>query len=90
MKHYQCRYCHRKENLTIDHIIPKARGGLNSPENKQSLCYQCNVTKGRYTDEEMAAILRDIKKRGVWYKWEEQYARLLEYIEQNRQTPLYW
>jgi len=33
-------------NLTIDHIVPKSRGGLNDEENLQLLCKTCNDEKG--------------------------------------------
>lgn len=32
--------------LTLDHIIPKARGGTSEPGNIQLLCLTCNSLKG--------------------------------------------
>jgi len=32
--------------MTIDHIKPKARGGLDILENKQPMCFSCNNKKG--------------------------------------------
>lgn len=39
-----CEYC-GKEGTTIDHIIPKASGGLDSPENTVCSCLSCNMKK---------------------------------------------
>jgi 5-methylcytosine-specific restriction endonuclease McrA len=40
-----CVNCGTKERLTIDHIIPIARGGRHSIGNLQSLCLFCNSSK---------------------------------------------
>jgi len=32
--------------LTVDHIIPKAKGGSDTLDNKQCLCFKCNNKKG--------------------------------------------
>ncbi|MBD2612379.1 MAG: HNH endonuclease [Nostoc sp. ZfuVER08] len=45
---YQCRSCGKtatETNLTIDHIIPLARGGQNDISNLQTLCFTCNRQK---------------------------------------------
>ena len=39
-----CEYC-GKEGTTIDHIIPKAKGGLDIPENTVCSCLSCNMSK---------------------------------------------
>jgi len=43
---YQCQYCANKSNpLTIDHIIPKERGGSESWDNLVTACQKCNRKK---------------------------------------------
>ena len=46
-------------NMTIDHIIPRSRGGTDDPDNLQLLCGACNSTKGNRTQEELIRSLRD-------------------------------
>ena len=42
----KCLACGRTDNLTIDHILPIALGGLHVKENIQPLCSTCNSRKG--------------------------------------------
>jgi 5-methylcytosine-specific restriction endonuclease McrA len=50
---YKCGYCGRSDlPLTIDHIIPKARGGSDSWENLICACTVCNNRKGDRTPAE--------------------------------------
>ncbi|MBD2387677.1 HNH endonuclease [Cylindrospermum sp. FACHB-282] len=45
---YQCQSCGKttlEASLSIDHIIPLARGGQNDISNLQSLCFTCNQEK---------------------------------------------
>ena len=86
----RCRYCHIGTDLTIDHIIPKSRGGKSHHHNYQVLCKYCNTNKGAWTDTEVAAIFRDIKEYGVRYDWEKRVKRWLDYIEYTREEQLNW
>lgn len=42
---HSCAYCGSKENLTIDHVIPKSKGGLNYTKNVICSCLSCNGSK---------------------------------------------
>lgn len=45
---FKCQYCGRNSQesvLEIDHIVPKAKGGLNKNENLTVACRECNVGK---------------------------------------------
>src|SRR3990167_9566456 len=45
----ECARCHKKENLTIDHIIPRSKGGARyDKRNWQVLCNKCNQWKKDY------------------------------------------
>ena len=43
---YKCRRCGSPEQLSVDHIIPKSRGGTDDQRNLQTLCHSCNSRKG--------------------------------------------
>lgn len=45
---YTCQYCGRQSNeLTVDHIVPRSRGGAHEWENVISACKPCNHSKGQ-------------------------------------------
>lgn len=50
---HTCQYCsYRGDNLTLDHVIPRSRGGGESWDNLVAACVRCNVHKGSRTPEE--------------------------------------
>jgi 5-methylcytosine-specific restriction endonuclease McrA len=57
-----CVYCgcNNKLILTIDHIIPKSRGGSDEPQNKQVTCLICNHLKGSLTEQEFRKYLKSL------------------------------
>lgn len=48
----QCVYCGNKRELTLDHVMPKSRGGLTNWDNLVAACKKCNGRKGDFTPEE--------------------------------------
>ena len=44
-----CKVC-GKVASHLDHVIPRARGGTDSPSNLQPLCRSCHSTKTNTTD----------------------------------------
>lgn len=43
---FRCAYClKRTKKLTRDHLIPKSKGGLSTPDNLVPACEQCNQQK---------------------------------------------
>ena len=46
---YQCMYCGGRENLTLDHVVPKSKGGRDTWKNLVSACQKCNSLKGNRT-----------------------------------------
>ena len=58
---FRCQYCNKKfkaSELTFDHVISRARGGLSSWDNVVSACFKCNNKKGSldYADANMKLI----------------------------------
>ena len=56
---YTCQYCGKKplsKELTLDHVVPKSRGGKNTWENLVSACKKCNQKKGSKTPKEAGMI----------------------------------
>ena len=41
-----CAICKKRRKLTVDHIIPLSKGGVNWIQNIQPLCQPCNSSKG--------------------------------------------
>jgi 5-methylcytosine-specific restriction endonuclease McrA len=43
---WECQYCGRTGSLTMDHVVPRSRGGETSWENVVTCCAGCNRRKG--------------------------------------------
>jgi len=43
---WTCQYCGARSNLTVDHVIPRSKGGLSSWDNIVASCAPCNRRKG--------------------------------------------
>lgn len=48
----RCQYCGSRNQLTIDHVLPKSRGGRDKWDNLVTACVPCNNRKGSKTPEE--------------------------------------
>jgi 5-methylcytosine-specific restriction endonuclease McrA len=56
---FRCAYCgSHKERLSIDHIMPRSRGGRTSFENCVAACKGCNLRKGGRTPSEAGMYLK--------------------------------
>ncbi len=61
----QCQYCGvtSSEKLSIDHVIPRSRGGLDSWENVTTACLSCNIEKGNRTPKEAGMPLKRVPRK---------------------------
>jgi 5-methylcytosine-specific restriction endonuclease McrA len=59
-----CQYCsYRGDQLTLDHIIPRSRGGVDSWENLVAACVRCNIKKGNRTPKEAQMLLNQLPRK---------------------------
>jgi len=50
---WRCQYCGTRSNLTVDHVVPRSKGGHSTWENIVASCAPCNRRKGN-------ALLRQV------------------------------
>lgn len=66
---YTCLYCGKKkkvEDLSIDHVVPRSRGGPTNFENCISCCTPCNNSKGSKLLSELGIKLPKTPTRPPW------------------------
>ena len=66
---YMCQYCGCRpgsEELTIDHIVPRSRGGVSSWTNCVLACIDCNTRKANRTPEQAGMPLKHKPIRPIW------------------------
>lgn len=50
-----------RQDATLEHLIPKSRGGIDEMENLAATCRRCNSLKGPLTENEFWAVRNDSK-----------------------------
>ena len=70
---YKCAYCGSGKNLTIDHVVPRCKGGTDFTKNVVCCCHSCNQSKAHTPWED-------------WYLSQEffdinRYEKIKEWIE---------
>lgn len=69
-----CHYCerlmvltvgHHPLAVTVDHKLPRSKGGTRSPDNVVGACWQCNGVRGDLPYEEFKAVWRYLHARGL-------------------------
>jgi 5-methylcytosine-specific restriction endonuclease McrA len=82
-----CQYCGAqpgRAHLTIDHVVPRAQGGLTAWENVVAACASCNHRKGNRTPAQAGmellttprrplylavALTRTLERHAAWQKY---------------------
>jgi 5-methylcytosine-specific restriction endonuclease McrA len=55
---WTCQYCGARSNLTVDHVVPRSKGGPSSWENIVASCAPCNRRKGNALPRQAGMQLR--------------------------------
>lgn len=66
---FTCQYCAVQpgsEELTIDHVVPRAQGGTSTWMNCVLACIECNARKADRTPEQAGMPLRSQPERPIW------------------------
>ncbi len=66
---HTCQYCGAQpgpESLTIEHVVPRSKGGVSSWENCVLACVECNKRKADRTPEQAGLRLRTVPRKPSW------------------------
>ena len=66
---YTCQYCGKqpgRDELTIDHVLPRSRGGSSTWLNCVLACLACNTRKGNRTPADAGMRLRGTPTEPRW------------------------
>jgi 5-methylcytosine-specific restriction endonuclease McrA len=67
---FRCQYCGDspgRDQLTIDHVVPRSKGGRSTWNNVVVACVQCNSEKGDRLPSEWGMAPRVAPKRPSWF-----------------------
>lgn len=86
---YQCAYCGNEENLTLDHIIPKSKGGSDRITNLVCACKQCNHHKGhqKWNEWYLAQDFFTTQRLSAIIEWQKQIAENELVVYRPRKVP---
>ena len=62
---HMCQYCGSKKKLTLDHVLPRSRGGTHTWDNVVTACEPCNSSKGARTPKEAGMVLKTKAKAPI-------------------------
>jgi hypothetical protein len=78
-----CIYCGGTDRLTLDHILPKSRGGVDSSDNAVWVCQRCNSSKGSKRLYEW----KGLKNKDNYHRIAEgKYLKLLHKLHEEMRT----
>jgi 5-methylcytosine-specific restriction endonuclease McrA len=87
-----CQFCGSvfpSSELTLDHVLPRSRGGRSCWENLVTSCYRCNNTKGDRTPEE-AGLMLQRRPRPFTLHTSRQLMRLMSHRDERWRKYLFY
>lgn len=88
---FLCQYCGAREDLTFDHVVPRAYGGRTTWENVTTACAPCNLKKGGRTPAEAhMALLTRPHRPTSWELQEHGRGFPPNYLHTSWRDYLYW
>jgi 5-methylcytosine-specific restriction endonuclease McrA len=91
---FSCQYCEARrvtQELTFDHVVPRARGGRTSWENVVTACGPCNLRKGSKMPREIGMIPRVEPRRPTSYELQDKGRHFPpNYLHESWRDFLYW
>ena len=88
---FACQYCGQANDLTFDHVLPRAQGGRPPGVNVATACAPCNLRKGGRTPRQagMALTIAPIRPTS-WQLQEHGRSFPPNYLHQSWRDWLYW
>jgi 5-methylcytosine-specific restriction endonuclease McrA len=62
---HTCQYCGNTKHLTLDHVLPRSKGGTHTWDNVVAACEKCNSTKGDRLLSETGMVLKTKPKAPI-------------------------
>ena len=88
---FRCQYCGSGDDLTFDHVTPRAHGGRTTWENVATACAPCNLRKGGRTPRQAGLRLHREAYRPTSWQLQENGRRFPpNYLHESWRDWLYW
>jgi 5-methylcytosine-specific restriction endonuclease McrA len=91
---FSCQYCEARrvtQELTFDHVVPRAKGGCTSWDNVVTACGPCNLRKGSKMPRECGMIPRVEPRRPTSYELQDRGRHFPpNYLHESWRDFLYW
>ncbi len=88
---FACQYCGAPQDLTFDHLVPRARGGRTTWDNIVTACSPCNLKKGRKSLREAHMSPQHWPRQPSVFELRAQGRRFPpQYLHESWQDYLYW